>query len=92
MPSFVKLSRTVSKLWSGHEQSTADGWTDGQTDRQTDRHSLFVAGHKNGRCSEYDVGFPIKLANEYQEIYPSHHWLVLVFYLIVVISFTVSPG
>ena len=32
---FVKLSRTVSKLWTGHECSTADGPTDGQTDGQT---------------------------------------------------------
>ena len=35
LPSFVKLSRTVSKLWTGHECSTADGWTDGQTNGQT---------------------------------------------------------
>ena len=34
MPSFVKLSRTVSKLWSGHECSTADGRTDGRIDTQ----------------------------------------------------------
>ena len=59
MPSFVKLSRTVSKVWSGHECSTADGRTDGQMDRLTDRQTLkssegitlypplFVAGHKN---------------------------------------------
>ena len=58
MPSFVEFSRTVSKLWSGRECSTADGWTDGQTDGRTDGRTdtqkfggyniipLFVAGHK----------------------------------------------
>ena len=34
VPSFVKLSQTVSKLWTGHECSTADGRTDGRTDTQ----------------------------------------------------------
>ena len=28
-------SQTVSKLWTGHECSTADGRTDGWTDRRT---------------------------------------------------------
>ena len=36
----VKLSQTVSKLWTGHECSTADGRTDGRTDRQTDGQTL----------------------------------------------------
>ena len=30
----VKLSPTVTKLWSGHKWWTADGWTDGRTDTQ----------------------------------------------------------
>ena len=30
----MKLSRTVSKVWSGHEFSTSDGRTDGRTDTQ----------------------------------------------------------
>ena len=30
----MKLSQTVSKLWTGHECSTADGRTDGRTDTQ----------------------------------------------------------
>ena len=35
MPNFVKLSRTVSKLWSGHNvQPLTDGRIDGRTDTQ----------------------------------------------------------
>ena len=49
VPSLVKLSRMVSKLWSWHEWSTADGrtdrWTDGQTDTQKFRGYNILPRH-----------------------------------------------
>ena len=51
MPSFVKLSRTVSKLWSGHECSTADGRTDGQKDGQTLKSSEGIKRWSKGNIN-----------------------------------------
>ena len=45
VPSFVKLSRTVSKVWSGHECSTSDGRTDGRTDTQKFRGYNIIPRH-----------------------------------------------
>ena len=59
----MKISLTVSKLWSGHEKLTegqTDVRTDGQTDRWTDRwHNIIrpvFDGHiKNVKSKLYHI-------------------------------------
>ena len=53
----MKLSQRVSKLWTGHECSTADGRTDGQTLKSSEG---IIAILKPGRNRKFDC-FRVKL-------------------------------
>ena len=49
----MKLSQTVSKLWTGHEFSTPDGRTNGRTDGQMDG---WTDGQTDGRTDTQKFG------------------------------------